>query len=77
MVDFIHYTVVANIDAFIHDAEQSVDRSDFDEAEARRLAFKTVSAPLSARLERFAGELSDLILQYARIAERPVTLTEQ
>lgn len=77
MVDFIHYTVVAGIDGFLRDAEQLVHRSDFDSAEARRLAFKVASAPLSERLEQLAGELSDLILRYARIAERPVTLTEQ
>ncbi len=75
MVAFIYDTVVADIDKFIRDTEQSVDRSDFDSAEARRLAFKVASAPLTERLERFAGELSDLVLQYARIAERPVTLT--
>jgi hypothetical protein len=75
MVAFIWGTVVTGIDEFIRDAEQCVDRSDFNGAEARRLAFKVASAQLSERLERFANGLSDLVLQYARLANRPVTLT--
>ncbi|MFI7642294.1 hypothetical protein [Nonomuraea sp. NPDC049400] len=75
MVTFIYNTVVGNIEGFIHDAEHHIDRSDVNLAETRRLAFKVASAELSKRLERFAGELADLVLQYARLAERPVTLT--
>ncbi|MGE5289432.1 MAG: hypothetical protein ACM3ML_19970 [Micromonosporaceae bacterium] len=75
MVAFIYDTVVADIDKFVRDAELYVDRSDFNSAEARRLAFKVAEAQLSERLERFASGLSDLVLQYARLAERPVTLT--
>ena len=37
--------------------------------------FKVDSASLTGRLERFASELSDLVLTYARLARRPVTLS--
>jgi hypothetical protein len=75
MVAFIYDTVVGGIDKFISDAEPEVDRSDFNGAEARRLQFKVASAKLLEHLERLAGGLSDLVLQYARLANRPVTLT--
>jgi hypothetical protein len=74
MVAFIYDTVVGDIDKFIADAERDVDRSDLNSAEARRLEFKVASAKLSERLERLAAGLSDLVLQYARLADRPVTL---
>jgi hypothetical protein len=75
MVAFIWDTVVTGIDDFIRNAEHCVDRSDLNGAEALRLAFKVTSAQLSERLERFESGLSDLVLQYARLADRPVTLT--
>jgi hypothetical protein len=60
---------------FVADAEHDVDRSQFNAAEARRLAFKVESAELSQHVESLGAELSDLILRYARLAQRPVTLT--
>lgn len=75
MVAFIYDAVVTAIDEFVRDAEQHVDRADLNAAETRRLEFKVASAQLSERLERLAGGLSDLVLRYARLAERPVTLT--
>jgi hypothetical protein len=74
MVAFIYDTVVGGIDDFVGDAERYVDQSDLNSAEARRLAFKVASASLSECLERFGGGLSDLVLDYARLAERRVTL---
>lgn len=74
MVAFIYDTVIGGIDAFLHDAEPAVDRSDLNSAEAKRLSFKVASAEMSERLERLAGGLSDLVLEYARLAQRPVTL---
>lgn len=74
MVAFIYDTVVGGIDEFVQDAEQHVNRSDLNSAEARRLEFKVASAELSERLERLASGLADLVLQYARLAGRPVTV---
>jgi hypothetical protein len=75
MVAFIYDTVVAGIDAFVRDAESCINRSDLNGAETARLEFKVASGDLSARLERFAAGLADLLLTYARLAQRPVTLT--
>jgi hypothetical protein len=69
MVEFIYDMVIGDIDKFVHDAEQYVDQSDFNSAEIRRLEFKVASAELSERLERFGNQLSDLVLQYARLAK--------
>jgi hypothetical protein len=77
MVALIYETVVAGIDGFLADAERNVDRSDLNAAEARRLAFKVASAPLSQQVERLGAELSDLVLRYARLAHRSVTLTAE
>jgi hypothetical protein len=75
MVAFIYETVIGSIDRFAADSEACLDRSDLNCAEERRLQFKVASADLSGRLERFASDLSDLVLKYARLARRPVTLT--
>jgi hypothetical protein len=75
MVAFIYDTVVGGIDNFVRDVEEDVDRADLNGAETRRLQFKVDSAALSERLERFASGLSDLVLRYAGLAGRPVTLS--
>jgi hypothetical protein len=74
MVAFIYDTVVPDIDRFVADAEHHVDRSELNFAEERRLKFKVAAAPISERLERLGSGLSDLVLECARLAERPVTL---
>ena len=51
-----------------------IDGSDLNGAEKRRLV-KVASARLSERLERFESGLSDLVLRYARLANRPVMLS--
>jgi hypothetical protein len=74
MVAFIYEKVIGDIDRFVSDAERHVNNSQANLAEARRLQFKVDSADLSERLERLGGALSDLVLQYARVAKRSVTL---
>jgi hypothetical protein len=77
MVAFIYEGVIGDIDAFLQIAEPAVDRSDLNGAEAGRLEFKVASADLSERLERLAGGLASLVLQYARLAKRSVTLAQR
>lgn len=74
MVNFIYDSVVSSIDGFVTDAEQYVDQSDLNGAEARRLEFKVASANLSERLERLAGGLAEVMLEYSRLAQRPIPL---
>jgi hypothetical protein len=75
MVDFIYYEVVGSIDAFVTQVETRAGPSNLNPAESARLAFKVDAAPLSKRLERFAIELSDLVLQFAVLAGRPPEFT--
>jgi hypothetical protein len=74
MVAFIYDTVVGALDRFVADTERDIDRSDLNAAEAGRLEFKVAAAALTERLERLGSGLSVLVLEYARLAQRPVTL---
>lgn len=74
MVNFIYKIIVGSIDKFVGEVERHIDRSDFNSAEAQRLEFKVAAAHLTESLERLGGGLSDLVLQYARLAKRHVTL---
>ena len=74
MVAFIYDTVVSGIDGLVDRTEAHLENSDVNAAEAERLRFKVDTRDLSARLIRFANELSDLVLTFAGLARRPVTL---
>lgn len=43
-------------------------------AEERRLKFKVDSKDITEALGKFSGELSDLIIKFAQIAQVPVTI---
>lgn len=75
LVAFIYDTVIGGIDHFVDTAEDRLDQGDINGAEAARLRFKADARNLSTRLVSFAGGLADLVLAYARLAGRPVTLT--
>jgi hypothetical protein len=77
MVAFIYETVVRGIDGFREAAERCVDNGQIDYAEGERLRFRVASGELSERLERLATGLSDLVLQFAALARRPVDLGEE
>jgi hypothetical protein len=72
MVTFIALKLRASIDAFCESVSASLNRSDRNAAETARLHFVVESKDLSNRLVRFTNELSDLVLAYALIAQRPV-----
>lgn len=75
LVAFIYDTVIGGIDHFVDTAEDRLDQGDINGAEAARLRFKADARNLSTRLVSFAGGLADLVLAYARLADRPVTST--
>lgn len=73
MVAFIHEEVIRMIDGFVTDVEH--DPSNLSRAEVLRLKLRVAAAPLSARLDRFASELAEMVVQFAALAGRKVTLT--
>lgn len=74
MVRFIYDYVMAKLDDFVRKAEEHVDAGAMDDAEQLRLEFKAESREITESLERFSGELSDLMIRFAQIARVPVTL---
>ena len=74
MVAFTYDHVVARLDDFVRRAEQDVERGAMNDAEEARLQFKAESREVTERLEKFSGELSDLVILFAGIARVPVTL---
>lgn len=74
MVAFIYDHVVARLDDFVRRAEQDVERNAMNDAEEARLQFKAESREVTERLEKFSGELSDLVILFAGIARVPVSL---
>jgi predicted Zn-dependent protease with MMP-like domain len=74
MVAFTYDHVVARLDDFVRQAEKDVERGAMNDAEEARLQFKAESREVTERLEKFSGELPDLVILFAGIARVPVTL---
>jgi hypothetical protein len=74
MVEFVYNRLIVDLDAYLSDVEALVEKNSFDEAEASRVAFKARLAPITRRLEQFSGELSELVIAFAHIAQQPITL---
>ena len=74
MVAFTYEYVMGKLDKFVDKAEQNVDSGDMDSAEQDRLKFKAEFKDVTDRLEKFSGELADLVIQFAGMAQIPVTL---
>jgi F0F1-type ATP synthase membrane subunit b/b' len=74
MVVFTYEHVMGELDKFVDKAEQNVDSGNMDSAEQDRLKFKVKFKKVTDRLEKFSGELADLVIQFAGMAKIPVTL---
>jgi archaellum component FlaC len=74
MVVFTYEHVMDKLDKFVDKAEQNVDSGNMDSAEQDRLKFKAEFKEVTDRLEKFSGELADLVIQFAGMAKIPVTL---
>lgn len=74
MVAFTYDFVVGKLDGFIDEAEQHVDLGNVDAAEEARLKFKVETREVVERLDKFGGELADLVVLFAGIAKVPITL---
>jgi hypothetical protein len=77
MVRFTYDYVVEKLDDAVGRMETHVNvgpMGQMDAAEAARLEFKAEMAETTKRLEKFSGELTDLVIRFASIAQEPVTL---
>lgn len=74
MVSFTYDEVINRLDNFLTKVEQNVDSGALNDAEENRLKFKVDSKYITEALEKFSGELSDLVITFAQIARVPVTI---
>lgn len=74
MVSFAQEAILDNLDSFINKVERQVDAGNLNEAEELRLQFKNDTGVVVQFLENFGDNLSELVLEFARVARVPVTL---
>jgi hypothetical protein len=74
MIAFVFDEVIGRLDAFLGKVENEVDLGNLDRAEELRLEFKSETKEIAQQLERFSDELSDLTINFAKIARVPITI---
>lgn len=74
MVKFVFDGIVKEIDYFIDVVEDLVQNNDIDYAEEQRLLFKSDTAKATEKMEEFSNDLANLVIQYARIANKAITV---
>lgn len=74
MVGFTYDFVVGKLDEFVSKVEDHINIGALDDAEEARLIFKIEMREVIERLERFSGELADLVVLFAGAARVPITL---
>lgn len=73
MVSFTYDEVISGLDRFLDQVEKHVDSGAFNDAEENRLKFKVDSKDITEALEKFSGELSNLVISFANSAKIPIT----
>lgn len=76
MLAYIDDVILLGIEKFISDVEVALSNDGLSAAQRQRLKFETDTSELSDRLEQFSDELSNLVLQFGRIARAPITLSQ-
>jgi hypothetical protein len=74
MVAFTYDHVVGKLDNGVDSIEKHVEAGVLNDAEDVRLQIKADMREVTEHLEKFSGELSDLVIRFANIARVPVTL---
>ena len=75
LIDSITYDeVIGRFEEYLNIAEQHVDARAWNDAEEERLKFKVDSKDITEVLNKFTGELFDLVIQFAKIVGVPVAL---
>lgn len=74
MVAFVYNYVIGKLDDTVGRMEQHVEAGAMNEAEGVRLLFKAEMRETTQRLEKFSGDLADLVMLFSRIARVPLTV---
>jgi hypothetical protein len=74
MFSFNYDEVINRLDSFLTLVDQHVDSGVLNDAEEYRLKFKVDSKNITEAVEKFSGELSDLVIKFTQIARVPVTI---
>lgn len=74
MVDFLQEHIFRKLDEYLDRIEQAIDFGNMEETEKLRLELKTDTSEVVQCLEKFSDDLSDLVLDFGKIARVPLTL---
>lgn len=74
MVDFLQEHILAKLDNYLGQIETQIDSGNVEEAEKLRLELKAETGEVVQFLERFGDALSELVLDFSKIARVPLTL---
>lgn len=74
MVDFLQEHILTKLDNYLGMIETQIDSGYVEEAEKLRLELKADTGEVVQFLERFSNALSELVLDFSKIARVPLTL---
>jgi len=74
MVDFLQEHILDKLDHYLKQMEAAIDSGDIEAAEKLRLELKTDTAEVMGYTEKFGDALSELVLDFSKIAHVPLTL---
>lgn len=74
MVHFLQEHILTKLDSYLGEIETHIDFENIEEAERLRLELKSETGEVVQCLERFGDALSELVLDFSKIARIPLTL---
>jgi hypothetical protein len=74
MVDFLQEHILKKLDGYLGETDTVIDIGNMENAEKLRLELKLDTGEVVQYLEKFSNELSDLVLEFGKIARVPLTL---
>lgn len=74
MVDFLQKHILGKLDSYLGRIETLIDSGNIEEAEKLRLELKADTAEVVQFIEKFGDALSELVLDFAKIARVPLTV---
>ena len=74
MVDFLKEHIFKKLDGYLDEIETVIDTGNIENGEKLRLELKSDTSEVVQYLEKFSDELSDLVLEFGKIARVPLTI---